>query len=126
MPATKTGLFKGHHNEKEIQEEILKTMEMTQAKTENMDIVLNGPRKDSVRGEGRSVQENEKDHRLVFFGGGAKATEIRTPLLLSICVDSGLHIVTKQHELQHGDCPKVFSVSAGRTTKTRIRRRNQS
>ena len=63
MPATKTGgLFKAQQHAMEIREGILKGMERVQAKTENLKIVLNGPRKVNAR-EGRFVQLQAPDGR---------------------------------------------------------------
>ena len=46
---------------------------------------------------------------------------IRTPILVTMCINSGLDIVKKNYELQDGDCTHIFTKSAGRTKKTWIR-----
>ena len=53
--------FKGHEHAKKIQEESLKATERIQAKTDSMKIVLNGPRKPSVREEVRAAFKHESD-----------------------------------------------------------------
>ena len=55
MPATRAGFFKEQRHAKETQEETPEPMGKLQAKTEHMDIVLNGPRKASVREEIRAA-----------------------------------------------------------------------
>ena len=63
MPAMKASLFKGQQPGKKTQEEIPKAMGKNQAKTENMEIVLNGPRKASVGQETRPALSTIKQKR---------------------------------------------------------------
>ena len=65
--------------------------------------------------KGASVQEKEKDLCWVLISGDEGMIEIRTPL--RICINSGLNIAMKIHELQHGDRTIIFTQSAGRTKK---------
>ena len=72
------------------------------------------------------VQGKEKEHRWVLFRGDPKTVSIRTPLLVRMCINSGLSSVKKNHELQHGSCTSFFFTrSAGRTKKIRMRFSNQ-
>ena len=55
VPVTKTGLFKEQQPGKGTQKEILKAVEMLQAKTGNMEVGLGGPHKISAREEIRAA-----------------------------------------------------------------------
>ena len=72
-----------------------------------------------------SVKEKEKDHRWVLFSGDPKTIAMRTLPLMRMCINSGLNIEKKNHEMQHGNCTKVFTSSTGRTKKIRERSSNQ-
>ena len=54
------------------------------------------------------VQAKEKEQRWVLFSGDPKTISIRTPLLVRMCINSGLSSVKKNHELQHGSCTSFF------------------
>ena len=56
MPAMKTGLFKEQQRGTEIQKEIEKEMQRKRFKIEEIEIVINGLRKDTVHEEIRAVQ----------------------------------------------------------------------
>ena len=69
-----------------------------------------------------SGQEKERDLRLVVLSNGdPKTIAIRTPRHVRICIYSGLNIVKENRKLQHGSCTGIFTRSAGRTKKIRIR-----
>ena len=72
-----------------------------------------------------SVKEKEKDHRWALFSGDPKTIAMRTLPLMRMCINSGVNIVKKNHEMQHGNCTKVFTSSTGRTKKIRVRSSNQ-
>ena len=59
MPATNAGLFKGQQPGKETQEELLKPMHRKRSNIEQMEIVVNGPRKDTVCEEIRAVSSTD-------------------------------------------------------------------
>ena len=63
MLATKPGLFKEQQHAKDIAEEILKAMERTEAKTEQMEIVLSGARKVNVREKIRAAPSTPSETR---------------------------------------------------------------
>ena len=58
-----------------------------------------------------SVQEKEKDLHWVLFSGDESMIAIRTPRLVKMCINTGLNIVKKSHELQHGDCTNSESTN---------------
>ena len=70
-----------------------------------------------VIGKGTSAQEQENDHRWGLLSGDPKTIAISTLLLMRICINSGLKMVKRNHELQHGRLTKVFTRSAGRPKK---------
>ena len=57
-----------------------------------------------------SAQEKEKDLHRVQFRGEERMIAIRTPLLLRICIDSGLFFVKMSHE-----CTKTTMIQSSKT-----------